>query len=555
MPVTLESIMELAKRRGFFWPAYEVYGGAAGLYTFGNLGVKLAEKVTSLWREHFLLPNSFVEVDTPNIAPYQVLEASGHVSNFMDPMAECQNCRRKFRADHLIEGSGKKIPEGSDVRIYEKFLIEEHVKCPECGASSWSVRPFMTMFETRLGPYADAVGYLRPETAQGIFVEFRRIFETERERLPLGVGQVGRGFRNEISPRQGIIRLRELHMLELEVFLDPEKMSCPMLKEVADTRLNIVRTSSGKETSTVVRAEEAVSSGLVSVEWLAYMMAVGKRFLTVLGVPEEGQRFKEKAEGERAHYSAQTFDLEVLLGETGWLEVAGFAYRTDFDLSAHSKGSGVDFSVSVQLEGQGRRVVKRWSLNVELLKKLHPENWKEVMRDYERVRERVGETPSSLGGVKLEREVFIVREETVTSKVRRFIPHVVEPSFGLDRLMLATLYFAHTSKDDRTVLKLPPKVAPLSVAVFPLVSKSEMISMAERIEKELRAQGFDTFYDESGSVGRRYARADEAGIPFCLTVDGQSLEDGTVTLRNRDTWEQRRVHRSNLSSELKDSIR
>jgi dimeric type glycyl-tRNA synthetase len=219
----MDKVLEIARRRGFFWPAYETYGGSAGLFVFGDNGLKTRENMTTLWREVFVDPHGFPEIDGPEIVPEQVLQASGHVANFKDPMAECLSCHRKFRADHLLADAGVKVGEGAAQDLIEAKLAEYKVNCPECKAQSWSVRPFLTMFRTGLGPYSEAVGYLRPETAQNIFVEFKRIFEVGRGKLPFGVAQVGRGFRNEISPRQSLVRMREFHMAELELFFDPEK--------------------------------------------------------------------------------------------------------------------------------------------------------------------------------------------------------------------------------------------------------------------------------------------------------------------------------------------
>lgn len=548
MPGLYDDVLELARRRGFFWPAYETYGGAAGLYVLGNLGVKLADKIVRQWRELFIRRNSFVEVDTPNLTPQPVLEASGHVSNFRDPMAECMNCHRKYRADHLLQEAGIKLP----LQLTTQGLKEklEGLKCPGCGKiSGWEVKPFLTMFETRLGPYNDVIGYLRPETAQGIFVEFRRIFETEREKLPLGVGQVGRGFRNEISPRQGIIRLREFRMLELEVFLDPHDMRCQMLSSYKQREVMITKVEDDKEENLRVKIGDAVNDGIISNEWMAYMLVCAEEFIQRIGVPAERIRFREVPGGERAHYSSQTFDVEVNIEGIGWLEVAGIAYRTDFDLKAHMKKTGADYSVALPLDSPRKEMQKRWGIMVERLKERYPERWKDVMKEYSKIKERTGEPPKEIAGVKID-DLLFIKEEIVEVTHRKFIPHVVEPSFGLERLMLAALCHAYRQKDDRVVLSLPSFISPVSVCVFPLVSKEDMIDVAKKIEERLRNAGFDTFYDESGSIGRRYARADEIGTPLCITVDGETLFDSTVTFRDRDTWKQYRVDTSRLEEEV-----
>jgi len=541
MPSVYDDVMELAKRRGFFWPAYEPYGGAAGLFVLGNMGVKLAEKITRVWKDIFVRRNDFTEVDTPNLVPEAILQASGHVENFKDPMAECLNCHKRFRADHLVQEAGKDLKHGMDL----KELLKD-VKCPSCGKNlGWEVSTFLTMFETRLGPYTNSKGYLRPETAQGIFVEFKRIFETERERLPIGVAQVGKGFRNEISPRQGLIRLREFKMLEVEVFFDPEQPRCEMLGN-SELEREVTILKEEKEKSVMLR--DGIANGIIVNEWMGYMMFLAQEFLNRLGIPNESIRFREVPEDERAHYSKQTFDLEVNIDGYGWLEVAGIAYRTDFDLSSHMKATGSDYTVAVPLAEPRKEKVKRWGINIEKLKERYPERWKDIMKEYSGIKDRTGDIPKSIAGIDIDKDVFFVREEVVEVMHRKFVPHVVEPSFGVERLMLASLCHAYKVKEDRVILSLPSYLSPVSVCVFPLVAKEDMIRIARGYERRLKLAGFDTFYDESGSIGRRYARADEVGAALCITVDGQTLQDSTVTFRDRDTWKQYRV-RDNMIEE------
>jgi len=542
MPSVYDDVMELAKRRGFFWPAYEPYGGAAGLYVLGNLGVKLADKITRVWRDIFVRGNNFTEVETPNLVPEAILEASGHVKNFKDPMAECLSCHKRFRADHLVQEAGKDLKHGGEL----KELLNE-IKCPSCGKSSgWIVSTFLTMFETKLGPYANSKGYLRPETAQGIFVEFKRIFETEREKLPVGIAQVGKGFRNEISPRQGLIRLREFNMLELEVFFDPEDPRCEMLN---DNQLEEEVRFAMEDEEKLFSLRDALSTGKIINEWMAYMLFLAQQFLSRLGVPKDSMRFREVAENERAHYSKQTFDLEVKIDGYGWLEVAGIAYRTDFDLLSHMKATGNDYTVAVPLAESRKEKVRRWGINIEKLKERYPEKWKDVMREYSGLKDRTGYPPKTLAGLALDSSIFFVKEELIETMHRKFVPHVVEPSFGVERLMLACLCHSYKVKEGRAVLSLPSYLSPISVCVFPLVAKEDMVKIARDYERRLRQAGFDTFYDESGSIGRRYARADEAGAALCITVDGQTLQDSTVTFRDRDTWKQYRVDSNSLEEE------
>ncbi|MGC9116643.1 MAG: glycine--tRNA ligase [Conexivisphaera sp.] len=548
-------VVELAKRRGFFWQAYEIYGGVGGLYVMGPLGVAMRSKIVELWRSMFVRSHGFVEIDAPALGPYRVFKASGHVDNFKDPVAECLRCGRKFRADHMLGEAGISVSEGAPVEELQRLLNENRVKCPECGASAWRVSQFLTMFETRIGPYSEDVGFLRPETAQGIFTEFRRIYEATRERLPLGVAQIGRGFRNEISPRQAMVRLREFNMMELEFFMDPEG-PCQYIEGVRDDVLPILTEEAaerGEDRVVRVSVGEAVAGGIVRNSCLAYFMALSARFLEALGVPRDSQRFHGKPARERAHYSAQTFDHEVDVPGLGWLEVAGLAYRTDYDLRSHSEASGKDLSVSVRLPEPitVRRV--RWRVrSVEELRAAAGERWKDVMR----VIAESEDPPAELAamGLRIE-DLPVVREEVEERiNVRKFYPHVVEPSYGVERLMLAAMAWAYRTKEDRVVLSLPPTIAPVQVAVFPLVSRDGLDERARRIASELSGR-FDVVYDDDGSIGRRYARADEIGVPFAVTVDYQTLRDGTVTLRYRDTWEQERVAEGDLARRLGELLR
>jgi glycyl-tRNA synthetase len=353
----------------------------------------------------------------------------------------------------------------------------------------------MTMFTTTIGPYSDSIGYGRPEAAQGIFVEFKRIFESARGKLPLGIVQIGRALRNEISPRQGPVRLREFTIIDIEFFLDPADPRCPRLKEVENEKLRLIVAENklkGMNDPIEVTVEKALNRGYIKQEWQAYFMALAKRFLVELGVPEEKQRFIEKLEWERAHYSMQGFDQEVYLERWGWTEVSGHNYRTDYDLSRHMKYSGVDLTAF---------------------------------------------------------------KETENGDGRRFLPHVVEPSFGLDRLVYVALEYAYTKKKKRKLLSLSRELAPIQMGVFPLVSKDGLPEKAEEVYQTLVREGFTADWDESGSIGRRYARADEVGTLLGITVDYQTLEDDTVTIRDRDSWKQVRSGLSNLPERLHDYFR
>ena len=545
-----EKIVLLAKRRGFFWQAYEIYGGVGGFYVLGPLGVRIKDKIIELWRKIFVKENGFIEIESPVIAPYVVFEASGHVASFKDPMAECLQCKRKYRADHLLKEVGIDIPESTPLDEI-KEMLNEKVKCPECKSMEWNVRPFLTMFETKIGPYTENKGFLRPETAQGMFVEFKRLYEISRGKLPLGVAQIGKGFRNEISPRQAMVRLREFNMMEVELFMNPEE-GCPYLDRVKDVRLPLLTeelVAKGAEEPIVVTAKEAAERRLVKHPWLAYFLALSKIFLNKLGVPDDKQRFKAKLEGERAHYSAQTFDHEVYLEGYGWVEVAGHAYRTDYDLSSHMAKSGEDLTISIPLDKPIKKIVEKVELIVDKVKTEYPDRWKEVLKNRSKIKIKDGK--AFLDNEELKKGTYEIKKQEVVERVKKLIPHVVEPSFGVERLILTALTYAYRVKEDRVVLSLPREIAPLEVAVFPLVTKDGLPEKALEIKAMLDKAGFYTVYDESGSIGRRYARVDEIGVPFAVTVDYQTLKDESVTVRDRDTWEQERVRIDELVEYLK----
>jgi glycyl-tRNA synthetase len=405
---------------------------------------------------------------------------------------------------------------------------------------------------------------MRPETAQGIFTEFKRIYEISRGKMPLGVAQIGKAFRNEISPRQGVIRLREFSMMEIELFFDPLNPKCPLLNQVENEELRMLPedlVEKGIEEPLIISVKDALSKGVIKQEWLAYFMVLSKKFAIKLGIPEDKQRFHAKLPSERAHYSAQTYDHEVLLDKFGWVEVAGHAYRTDYDLSSHMKKSSVDLSVSVQLEEPIKVKHLRMNINAKKIKEISPDKFNDIMKRLKEMspedakREIDNSGAIVVEGLKLPKEAieFVDVEEEV--KVRRFIPHVVEPSFGIERLVYATLEHAYSEKEDRAILGIPPYLAPIQVAVFPLVSKDKLQEKSIAIWEDLRRKGIDAIYDDSGSIGRRYARADEIGVPFAITIDYQTLDDDTVTIRDRDTWKQKRLTTKDLPDHLLGLLR
>ncbi|MEM3536406.1 MAG: glycine--tRNA ligase [Candidatus Bathyarchaeia archaeon] len=547
-------INELARRRGFFWQSYEIYGGVSGFVTYGFLGTKLKQNIENKLREIFVNKLGIMEIEAPIIAPSRVFEASGHVDHFKEPMVECLKCKRRFRADHLLQETAKlSEAEVEKLSLEElKEAIEKHdVRCPECGGEFDEPKHFLTMFKTTIGPYSEAVGYGRPEAAQGIFVEFRRLYEMAREKLPFGVMQIGHALRNEISPRQGLIRLREFTIVDIEFFFDPADPNCFLLEEVGDETLRLVLAESklrGSEEIVEVTVKEALKKGYIKVPWQAAFMALAKRLLMELGIPAENQRFIEKLPWERAHYSLQSFDQEVYVDRWGWIEVSGHAYRTDYDLRQHMQFSGADTRVFKEYE---KPMVKEGKIVKPLMAKLGPVFKEESQKIAEMLSEADPEEVEAafkakgffmLGKYKILPEHVEIATCKVEERGRRFIPHVVEPSFGSDRLVYVTLEYAYRVKDDRVVLSFPRDIAPIQVGVYPLVSKDGLPEKALQVYKMLVNEGFSVEYDEAGSIGRRYARADEVGIPLGITIDYETLKDNTVTIRDRDTWRQVRTH-------------
>jgi glycyl-tRNA synthetase len=560
-------INELARRRGFFWQSYEIYGGVSGFATYGSLGARLKQNIERKLREVFVNKLGVLEVESPIITPSKVFEASGHVQHFKEPMIECLKCMNRFRADHLLrEFASVSEAEAEKLGLEElKAAIEKAgIRCPDCGGQLGEPKHFMTMFKTTIGPYSDAVGYGRPEAAQGIFVEFKRLYETAREKLPFGALQIGHALRNEISPRQGLIRLREYTIADLEFFFDPEEPNCHLLKDVENESLRLFLAqdrSKGPDKITEVTVREALNKGYIGTEWQAAFMALAKRLLTDVGVPAERQRFIEKLPWERAHYSLQTYDQEVLVDRWGWLEVSGHAYRSDFDLSCHSESSCVEMFVFKEYE---RPVEKEQVFVKPVMAKLGPIFKAEAAK--------VGELLSKanpievedslkkkgyffLGDYKVLPDYVYISREKIVERGKSFIPHVVEPSFGLDRLLYVALEYAYRLKDNRVLLSFPRDIAPVQLGVYPLVSKDGLPEKAIKLHESLLDEGFMVEYDEAGSIGRRYARADEVGVPLGITVDYDTLKDDTVTIRDRDSWRQVRSKIEDLPDLLRKYFR
>lgn len=566
-----EELMRISRSRGIFWPSNEIYGGVAGFYDFGPVGLLIKNKIISLWRRVFISEQRglVVEIETPIITPRIVLKASGHEEHFTDPITECSKCGKIYRADHLLEELAGVKAEGLPMDELWGLMKKYGIKCPEDGGELTRPRPALLLFKTEIGPYKGSLAYIRPETAQGIFVSFKHVYKSIREKLPIGIAQIGRVGRNEISPRQGLIRLREFTIMEFEFFFDPrrawEESRAYLTDKILSKRLRIITADmkkEGVEEPVDATLKEHLEEKRIVNPWLGYWMAVGNEFLERLGIPFDKIRFEEKLPHERAHYADQTFDQQVYTEKYGWVEVAGYAYRTDYDLSRHIKFSGKDLTVFKAYEKPLEKTIVKIIPVVDRIREIAGGKTGIVLKKLGSMPgEEVAKIISEQGkivveGVTLTKEHIIVKKEKVKIHGEKIVPHVVEPSYGLERVLYAVLENSiYKTSDGRTILKLPPEIAPYEVAVFPLVTGSKaphkrIREIAYRIYVALLEAGFNVYYDEDGSIGKRYARADEIGVPYAVTVDYQTLEDRTVTIRFRDTREQKRVPVEELYSEL-----
>lgn len=564
-----DKVSDLSRRRGIIFPSFEIYGGVSGFFDYGPIGTLLKHNVEDKWRKLFIYREGMVEIESTLILPEIVFEASGHLSHFTDVMTRCTKCDRVYRTDHILKESRIAFSEGMKCDDLDKLINANKIRCPECTGILSNSEPFNTMFQVNIGTHGGNIrGYGRPEAAQGQLLDFERIYSIERERLPLGIAQVGRCLRNEIAPRQGPIRLREFTIIDYEIFIDPEDTTYPRISLLNDQKLrilNVVEQQAKSEKVVEMTVQEALESGVVKNEVLCYFMALAVKFIQDLGIPWEKQRLREVPLEERAHYSSQTFDQEVWLERWAWTEVSGHAYRTDYDLRNHMAHSSVDMRVHKSLNQPRKTVQVKIEPRLELLEtdfgKERAQKIALLIKKSEptivarELREKGFYEITGQLSTLIEPKHVIMTLEEVDEKARYFIPHVVEPSFGVDRIVYALLEYAYKERGDRVVLEIPKDIAPTKVAVFPLVNRDNIPDRAKEITNMLLEEGFIVNYDASGSIGRRYARADEVGIPICITIDYQTLEDNTVTLRDLYTWKQVRTIIGSLTNLLRDYLR
>jgi len=554
-----ELVNELARRRGFLWPAFELYGGAAGFYDYGPLGAPLKRRIEDIWRQYFVISEGFAEIEAPTIGVEGIFQASGHLSGFSDPLTGCKECKEVYRADHLI----KHIVEVPDALSNEEIfqcMQENEIVCPECGGELSTVYEFNLMFKTMIGPENKMAGYLRPETAQGMFINFPRLLRYFRGALPFAAVQIGKSYRNEISPRQGVIRLREFTQAEAEIFIDPRDKRHPRFSDIQDIRMKFYSQEAqerGEEEE--MSFGQAVERGVVAHQILAYYVARTYQYLLEVGIDPQRLRFRQHKADEMAHYAADCWDAEVLLDRLGWIELVGVADRTDYDLKAHTAISKVNLSVFVHYDQPQKRkkiVVKPDFKALGPMFKSKAKAVGEALRSLA-PEELAGEKIQvSVDGERIDIDPALVSFEEVEEEVRgeEVVPHVIEPSFGIDRILYSILdhsyYEDEIDGEKRAVLRLKPQIAPIEVAVLPLMDRSELVGPAKEILEELRSRGMRTDYDTSGSIGRRYRRNDEIGTPYEVTVDYETIEEGTVTIRDRDSMSQVRVPRWQVADKL-----
>ena len=548
--MTDNKIMNIAKKRGFLWSSFEIYSGSAGFFDYGPLGAVLKNNIIEKWRKYYIIREGFYEIESPTIMPEEALKASGHVDHFTDPMTECKECMEVYRADHIIEDAINQEVEGLDDQKLTEILSENQIVCPKCGGHLTHVWSYNLMFQTLIGAKGKKTGYMRPETAQGIFIPFKRLLRFFRGKLPFGVVQIGKAYRNEISPRQGIIRLREFTQAEAEIFVDPSIKTHPKFDNFADDVLTLFSAENQMNTRKLekISAKKAVEDGIISSEILTYQLCLAARFLSDLGIPSDVIRFRQHLPTEMAHYAIDCWDVEVLTDRFGWIEIIGIADRTDFDLKSHSTHSKEDLSVFIEYDkpkSVTKLIVKPDMKKfgplfkgdapkiLDSLKNLDASDIKEAF-DID------GKFKLEIDGKLHEITPDIISFEESEEIIRgeKVLPHVIEPSYGIDRIIYSVLLHSYKENEDRTFLKLEKQIAPIGVSIFPLVNKDELVETAHKLRDEFRNQGIISEYDGSGTIGRRYARADEIGVPFAITVDHETLENQTVTIRNRDDLKQ-----------------
>lgn len=526
---------EISRRRGIYFQSFGIYGGISGLYDYGPFGSLIKDRIVNIWKETLFREGNVAEFDGTALTHIQVLKSSGHYDRFFDYSVQCEQCGAKYRADELLEKYGIEVK--LDPRWLNEKITEMGLKCERCGGKLGEVKVHKLMFPVEQGSELDPL-YLRPETAQGIFINFKEYYRFFREKLPFAVIQTGRGYRNEISPRRALYRLREFNMMECESFFDPEDEMWP---SEPDSTLNVrLSTRDGREIITTPM--DAYRDGIIESQPIAYFIGLGSKFFRRIGIDGEKLRFRQHRKDELSHYSSDTWDAEADTS-IGWVEIAGIAHRGTYDVSNHIKFSGKDL--------YGQRIIPK----KKMIKKNKVIDYGKIRKDFRGNIEKVisaiesGNDSLNLNGtvVKLQ-DYYTINEEEVTVDRENFIPSVIEPSFGLDRILFSILDHNFSVRDDTgyIYLRIPSEISPYDVAVLPLMNKDDLDNRGREIFRHLLDVGLKVIYDESGTIGKRYARYDEVGVTYCVTIDYESLDKGDVTLRHRDTMKQIRINSDDI---------
>ncbi|OMO94757.1 hypothetical protein CCACVL1_05845 [Corchorus capsularis] len=587
-----QAVVNTLERRLFYVSSFKIYGGVAGLYDYGPPGCAVKSNVLAFWRQHFVLEENMLEVDCPCVTAEIVLKASGHVDKFTDLMVKDEKTGTCYRADHLLKDFCKEKLEKDANITADKAAELKHVlavlddlsseelggKIKEYGIVAPDTKnplsdpyPFNLMFQTSIGPSGLSPGFMRPETAQGIFVNFKDLYYYNGNKLPFAAAQIGQAFRNEISPRQGLLRVREFTLAEIEHFVDPDDKSHPKFSEVSSLEFLMFprEIQVSGQPAKVIRLGEAVSKGIVNNETLGFFIGRVYLFLVSLGIDKDRLRFRQHLANEMAHYAADCWDAEIECSY-GWIECVGIADRSAYDLRAHTDKSGVAL-VAHEKFAEPREVEK---LVIAPVKKELGLAFKgdqrmvcealEVMSEKEALEMKAN--LESNGEVEfrvctLEKDVTIKNNMVTISKEKKkehqrvFTPSVIEPSFGIGRIIYCLYEHSFYTRPSKTgdeqlnVFRFPPLVAPIKCTVFPLVQNQQYEEVAKNIAQMLTAAGISYKIDMTGtSIGKRYARTDELGVPFAITVDSTS----SVTIRERDSKVQIRVGVEEVASVVKE---
>lgn len=554
-----DKVMELSKRRGFVWQSSECYGSVAGFIDYGPLGATMKRRIENKWRDFFVIQEGFYEIECPTVGPEAIYIASGHVRGFADKMCTCPHCGDYFRADHIAEEHGAENAGSLSADALKEYINK--AKCPVCGEEFGDIEiyDFNLMFHTFIGPGAQRKGYLRPETAQGIFTDFARLLRYYRDKLPFGAVQIGKSYRNEISPRQGMIRLREFTQAEAEIFVHPGEKRHPQFDRYAEYRMPLLgaEQQQGGGDAETFTMRDAVDSGLVANEYVAYYLALTHELLLAIGMDQERIRFRQHMPDERAHYAADCWDAEAFSGRFGWVEIVGIADRTDYDLKAHAKESGDPFTVFIPYENPKTVRRKRIVPDMGVIGPRFRGQAKKIIAALEQAEPSEDSVTVEIDGEKITitPDIYEIRDDEIEVRGEDVMPHVIEPSFGIDRMLYSVLEHSYDEEEVegelRRVLRFPAHISPVQAAVLPLMTRDGLDDLAKKIVKDLHENRILAEYDDSGAIGRRYRRQDEIGTPFAVTIDYDSLEDGTVTIRSRDSMEQVRVPYNGLPELLR----